>query len=57
MQVGDDVVQKQQEKHAAPEANKSRDKGQGSHMGGIIHGRNEQTPDGGSYHDAGGKTG
>ena len=52
VQMRDHMVQQEQEPDAQPEADESRQKGPASHAGGLLHRRDQQTPDRGRHHDA-----
>ena len=57
VEVGDQVIQPQQEENAGPEADGRRQKGPGPCPGGLLHGGDQQAPDGRGHHHAGGKAG
>ena len=57
MEMGDQVIQPQQEQNADPESGKGREERQLSHPCSLFHRRNQQTPHRGRYHHTGGKAG
>ena len=57
MEVGNQVIQSQQEQNADQKSDKRRNKRQLSHPCRLFHRRNQQTPHRGCHHYAGGKTG
>ena len=57
VQMGDHMVQDQQEEDTDPESGGCREKRPAPQIGGLFDGRNQQAPDGGRHHDAGGKAG
>ena len=56
VQVGDDVIQQQNKQYAEPESDQRRQKRQLFHGFWLLHGRDDQAPDGSSYHDPGSKS-
>ena len=56
VEVGNKLVQQQQEQNAHPEADEGGHKRPFSHAGCLIHGGNQQAPDGGRHHHTGGKS-
>ena len=57
VQMGDHPVQRQQEQDPQPEPGHSRGKGPPAHVLRLLHGRDQQAPDGGRHHHPGGKPG
>ena len=57
VQMGNEVIQKQQKRNAKPKPCCSRDKGPLPHTLRLLHSRKQQAPDGGRHHDPGGKAG
>lgn len=57
MEVGDQTNQPQQKENIGPKAYVRRQEGLGSRPCGLLHSRDQQAPDGGGHHDAGGKPG
>ena len=57
MEMGDQVIQPQQEQNADPEFGKGREERQLSHPHSLFHRRNQQTPHRGRHHHTGGKAG
>ena len=57
VEVGDQMIQSQKKEDTSPKADNRRQEGPSSHPGGLLHGGDQQAPDGRSNHNAGGKTG
>lgn len=55
VQVRDEVVEQQQEAHAGEEAQRGRQPGRRPLALGHLYGRDDERPDRGGYHDAGGE--
>ena len=57
VEVRDQVIQPQQKEDAAPKADDRRQEAPDSRAGGLLHGGDQQAPDGRGHHHAGGKAG
>ena len=56
VQMRNDMVQQQKEENTEPETDECRKKRQRAEIFRLVHRGDQEAPDGGSYHDAGGKT-
>ena len=55
MEMWNDMIQQQQEEHTGPESHNSGNKGRLARSFCLIHGGNEQAPNGSRHHDTGGE--
>lgn len=56
VEVGDQMIQSQKKEDTSPKADNRRQEGHPP-PGGLLHDGDQQTPDGRSHHNAGGKAG
>ena len=55
--VRDAVVQQEKKHHTSPKTDNCRHESKFAHFGGLVHSRNQQTPDRCGHHHSGSETG